>query len=53
MEALSDLVGLVTKLLVVHPFHVAIFSSGFPLLKGSRGAWVKGGHFHDFSGEPN
>ena len=51
MKALSDLVGLIAKFFLVHPLHVAIFGSGFPLLEGSRSAWVEGGHFHDFPGK--
>ena len=51
MEALSDLVGSITKLFLVHPFHMAIFGCSFPLLKGPRDAWIKSGHLHDFSGK--
>ena len=51
MEALSDFVGSIAELFLVHPLHVAVFGSGLPLLEGPGGVWVEGGHLHDFPGK--
>ena len=51
MEALSDLARSVIKLFLIQPFHVGVFGGSLPLLEGPGGAWVEGGHFHDFSGK--